>query len=136
MATTKKSENTNKTNAELAIEAHNKQTKIKKKAESSTIVNMMGKTQDFVICEGTDQEYTITLQYPGAARALEIEDIAATGKSVGDIAYSTLMNEAIKDVIVMPRVQSIDSYWNDHAGLAEVAITVLSFLNAGIGGFL
>lgn len=125
-----------KTNSELALEAHAKQNKSKKKSESSTIVNMMGKTQDFVICEGTDQEYTITLQYPGAARALEIEDIAATGKSVGDIAYSTLMNEAIKDVIVMPRVQSIDSYWNDHAGLAEVAITVLSFLNAGIGGFL
>ena len=130
------SNTTKKTNAELAIEAHNKQTKIKKKAESSTIANMMGKTQDFVICEGTDQEYTITLQYPGAARALEIEDIAATGKSVGDIAYSTLMSEAIKDVIVMPRVQSIDSYWNDHAGLAEVAITVLSFLNAGIAGSL
>lgn len=130
------SNTTKKTNAELAIEAHNKQTKIKKKAESSTIANMMGKTQDFVICEGTPQEYTITLQYPGGARALEIEDIAGTGKAVGDVAYSRLMNEAIKDVIVMPRVQSIDSYWNDHAGLAEVAVTVLSFLNAGIGGFL
>ena len=89
-----------------------------------------------MICEGTPQEYTITLQYPGGARALEIEDIAGTGKAVGDVAYSRLMNEAIKDVIVMPRVQSIDSYWNDHAGLAEVAVTVLSFLNAGIGGFL
>ncbi|QHJ85249.1 MAG: hypothetical protein [Bacteriophage sp.] len=130
------SNTTKKTNAELAIEAHNKQTKTKKKAESSTIANMMGKTQDFVICEGTDQEYTITLQYPGGARALEIEDIAGTGKAVGDIAYGTLMNEAIKDVIVMPRVQSIDSYWNTHGGLDEVAITVLSFLNAGIAGKL
>ena len=130
------SNTTKKTNAELAIEAHNKQTKTKKKVESSTIANMMGKTQDFVICEGTPQEYTITLQYPGGARALEIEDIAGTGKAVGDVAYSRLMNEAIKDVIVMPRVQSIDSYWNDHAGLAEVAVTVLSFLNAGIAGSL
>ena len=130
------SNTTNKTNAEIENEAHNKQTKTKKKAESSTIANMMGKTQDFVICEGTPQEYTITLQYPGGARALEIEDIAGTGKAVGDVAYSRLMNEAIKDVIVMPIVQSIDSYWNDHAGLAEVAITVLSFLNAGIAGSL
>ncbi|KGG53971.1 hypothetical protein [Lactobacillus sp. wkB10] len=135
MATTKKSE-TKKTNSELALEAHAKQNSAKKKAESSTIANMMGKTQDFVICEGTSKEYTITLQYPGAARALEIEDIAGTGKSVGDIAYSTLMEEAIKDVIVMPKVQTIDSYWNSHAGLAEVAITVLSFLNAGIEGNL
>lgn len=125
-----------KTNSELAIEANNKQSQVAKEAKNSSIENMMGRTEDFVICEGTPKEYTITLQYPGAARALEIEDIAGTGKSVGDIAYKTLMDEAIKDVIIAPKVKSINEFWNSHGGLNEVAVLVLSFLNLGIEGNL
>ena len=128
MATTK---NTKKTNSELALEAHQKQVKSAKLAETSTITSMMGKTKDIVVAKGTDHEYTITLQFPGVARAMEIEDIASN--QYGNMVFSLLMKEAIKDVIVSPKINSLD-FWDTHAGLGEVTIEVLSFLNDGING--
>lgn len=122
-----------KTNSELAIEAHNEQVKKANAIEKSEIASLMGKTTDVIIAEGTDREYTITLQYPGAARALEIEDIATN--KFGNIAFAPLMEEAIKDVIVVPKVTSLD-FWSSHPGLDEVSLSVLSFLNAGIKGNL
>lgn len=127
------SKKTAKSNSELAIEAHKKQAKSAKTVEESTIENIMGKTKDIVIAEGTDHEYTVTLQFPGAARAMEIEDIASN--KFGNIVYSLLMQEAIKDVIVAPKIKSLD-FWNTHAGLGDVTIEVLSFLNQGIAGQL
>lgn len=133
MANTTKKTVSKKTNSELAIEAHNEQVKKANAIEKSEIASLMGKTTDVIIAEGTDQEYTITLQYPGAARALEIEDIATN--KFGNIAFTPLMEEAIKDVIVVPKVTSLD-FWNSHPGLDEVSLSVLSFLNAGIKGNL
>lgn len=133
MANTTKKTVSKKTNSELAMEAHNEQVKKANAIEKSEIASLMGKTADVIIAEGTDQEYTITLQYPGAARALEIEDIATN--KYGNIAFTPLMEEAIKDVIVVPKVTSLD-FWNSHPGLDEVSLSVLSFLNAGIKGNL
>lgn len=133
MANTTKKTVSKKTNSELAIEAHNEQVKKANAIEKSEIASLMGKTTDVIIAEGTEQEYTITLQYPGAARALEIEDIATN--KFGNIAFTPLMEEAIKDVIVVPKVTSLD-FWNSHPGLDEVSLSVLSFLNAGIKGNL
>lgn len=127
------SKKTAKTNSELALEAHKKQAKSAKTVEESTVENIMGKTEDVVVAKGTDKEYTVTLQFPGAARAMEIEDIAAN--KFNNIAYSLLMEEAIKDVIVSPKIKSLD-FWNTHAGLGDVTIAVLSFLNKGIAGQL
>lgn len=131
MATSK---NTKKTNAELALEAHDKQVKRAKTIENASIGNMMGKTKDIVIAEGTEHEYTLTLQFPGVARAMEIEDIAAN--RFGGIAYEILMQEAIKDVIVSPKITSIDSFWNKYKGCGTATIKVLNFLNEGIEGEL
>lgn len=120
-----------KSNSELALEAHQKQVKSAKDAESSTITSMMGKTKTIVVAQDTDHEYSLTLQFPGVARAMEIEDIASN--QYGNMVFSLLMKEAIKDVIVSPKINSLD-FWDTHAGLGEVTIQVLTFLNDGING--
>lgn len=122
---------TAKSNAELALEAHQKQVKSAKDAESSTIASMMGKTKTIVVAQDTEHEYSLTLQFPGVARAMEIEDIASN--QYGNMVFSLLMKEAIKDVIVSPKINSLD-FWDTHAGLGEVTIQVLTFLNDGING--
>lgn len=122
---------TAKSNSELALEAHQKQVKSAKDAESSTITSMMGKTKTIVVAQDTDHEYSLTLQFPGVARAMEIEDIASN--QYGNMVFSLLMKEAIKDVIVSPKINSLD-FWDTHAGLGEVTIQVLTFLNDGING--
>lgn len=122
---------TAKSNSELALEAHQKQVKSAKDAESSTIASMMGKTKTIVIAQDTEHEYSLTLQFPGVARAMEIEDIASN--QYGNMVFSLLMKEAIKDVIVSPKINSLD-FWDTHAGLGEVTIQVLTFLNDGING--
>ena len=122
---------TAKSNSELALEAHQKQVKSAKDAESSTIASMMGKTKTIVVAQDTGHEYSLTLQFPGVARAMEIEDIASN--QYGNMVFSLLMKEAIKDVIVSPKINSLD-FWDTHAGLGEVTIQVLTFLNDGING--
>lgn len=122
---------TAKSNSELALEAHQKQVKSAKDAESSTIASMMGKTKTIVVAQDTDHEYSLTLQFPGVARAMEIEDIASN--QYGNMVFSLLMKEAIKDVIVSPKINSLD-FWDTHASLGEVTIQVLTFLNDGING--
>lgn len=122
---------TAKSNSELALEAHQKQIKSAKSAETSTIASMMGKTKTIVVAQDTDHEYSLTLQFPGVARAMEIEDIASN--QYGNMVFSLLMKEAIKDVIVSPKINSLD-FWDTHAGLGEVTIQVLTFLNDGING--
>lgn len=122
---------TAKSNSELALEAHQKQVKSAKDVESSTIASMMGKTKTIVVAQDTDHEYSLTLQFPGVARAMEIEDIASN--QYGNMVFSLLMKEAIKDVIVSPKINSLD-FWDTHAGLGEVTIQVLTFLNDGING--
>lgn len=122
---------TAKSNSELALEARQKQVKSAKDAENSTIASMMGKTKTIVVAQDTDHEYSLTLQFPGVARAMEIEDIASN--QYGNMVFSLLMKEAIKDVIVSPKINSLD-FWDTHAGLGEVTIQVLTFLNDGING--
>ena len=132
MATTKKPE-AKKTNSELALEAHDKQVKTAKQAKTSEIETMMGKTKEVTLEKGTDKEYTVVLQFPGVARAMEIEDIAAN--RFNNIAFSALMEECVKDVIVSPKISSVN-YWNSHPGLDELAPQVLRFLNQGLAGQL
>lgn len=105
-----------------------------KQYETSAIKNQMGITKDVTINEGTKYEYTLTLQFPGVDVASDIEDDAT--KADGNIRFSTLMREALKnDVIVRPHIKSID-FWNTHKGYGEVAGEVLNFLNSGIKGDL
>ena len=132
MATTKKSE-TKKTNSELALEAHDREVKNAKQAKTSEMENMMGKTKEITLCKGTDKEYTVVLQFPGVGRAMEIEDIAAN--RYNNLALSVFMQECVKDVIVSPKINSVN-YWNSHPGLGELTLEVLRFLNNGLAGQL
>ncbi|RVU70161.1 MULTISPECIES: hypothetical protein [Lactobacillus] len=122
-------------NAKKALAAHKQQTENAKSAKSSTIENMLGKTKVIKIGEGTDHGYSLTLRYPGVARAMQIEDIASGANAYKTIAVSLFMEEVIKDVIVSPKISSLD-FWNNHVGLAEVFDQTLSFLEAGINGDL
>ncbi|MCO6514947.1 MAG: hypothetical protein J6586_00200 [Snodgrassella sp.] len=125
---------TKKTNSELALEAHKKQVQKEQAAKKSEIVSILGKTKDVTIGEGTDHEYVLTLQYPGTARALEIMDLSAN--KYDHIAYSIFMQEAIKDVIISPKITSL-SFWDKHKySVVEAAVKVLSFLNEGLDGNL
>lgn len=132
MATTKKSE-TKKTNSELALEAHDREVKNAKQAKTSEMENMMGKTKEITLCKGTDKEYTVVLQFPGVGRAMEIEDIAAN--RYNNLALSVFMQECVKDVIVSPKINSVN-YWNSHPGLDELTPQVVNFLNQGLAGQL
>lgn len=94
-------------------------------AESSKVENMLGKTEVVYIEEGKPTEYGLKLQYPGSTRALQIQTISAPN---GDFDPVKLMDEAIKDVIVVPRIKSVDDFWNVHEGLSEAVQKVLQFL--------
>lgn len=131
--TTKKTETNKKTNAELALKAHEDQVKTIKQAQTSEIENMMGKTKEITLCKGTDKEYTVVLQFPGVARAMEIEDIAAN--RYNNLALSVFMEECVKDVIVSPKINSVN-YWNSHPGLDELTPQVVNFLNDGLAAQL
>lgn len=120
-----------KTNAKLAMAAHNKQNKQNEQAHTSEIASIMGMTKTITIAKGTDNEYQLTLQFPGVVRASEIEDNAAN--RFGNINFTELMREAIRDVIVSPHITSLD-YWNTHVGFSEVTLAVLRFLNDGLNG--
>lgn len=120
-----------KTNAKLAMAAHNKQNKQNEQAHTSEIASIMGKTKTITIAKGTNHEYQLTLQFPGVVRASEIEDNAAN--RFGNINFTELMRESLRDVIVSPHIKSLD-YWNTHVGFNEVTLAVLRFLNDGLSG--
>lgn len=120
-------------NAELALKAHKQRSNDAKSAETSEIKNMMGMTKTIKIAEGTPHEYSLTLRFPGVVRASEIEDIASN--RFDNIVYTELMREAIKDVIISPKISSLD-FWNNHAGYSEVSFKILNFLNQGLNGEL
>ena len=120
-------------NAELALAAHKQQSKDAKSAHDSSIENMMGMTKVITINKGTPKEYSLTLRFPGVARAMEIEDMS--NDQYGNTAFSQFMQLVIQDVIVSPKIKSLD-FWNEHAGFSEVAVQALRFLNAGLEGNL
>lgn len=110
------------------LNARNKQLK------DSAIVNQKGISKDVVINEGTEHEYTLTMQFPGVAVASSIEDDAT--RADGSIRFTDLMQGAVDNgVFVQPRIKSLD-FWDTHKGYGEVAGELLNFLNDGIAGDL
>lgn len=106
----------------------------KKQYQTSEITNQYGITKDITVNEGTDKEYTLTVQYPGIAIASQIEDDATNTN--GSIRFSNLMQGAVdNDLFVQPHIKSV-AFWDNHKGYGEVAGAVLSFLNDGINGNL
>ena len=112
-------------NAKLAQEQHDEQVRIKKQAESSKIESLEGKTKTVTIRKGTDQEYTLELQFPGAERASTL--IEDSRNPFGQPNLPELLKESLKDVVIAPHIESL-KWWNCHEGLYEAANAVLNFL--------
>lgn len=112
-------------NAKLAQEQHDEQVRIKKQAESSKIESLEGKTKTVTIRKGTDQEYTLELQFPGVERASTL--IEDSRNPFGQPNLPELLKESLKDVVIAPHIESL-KWWNYHEGLYEAANTVLNFL--------
>ena len=116
-------------NSKKALEIHAQQKHDTDSAKESTLKSMMGLTRTIKIAEGTDKEYSLTLRYPGIVRASQIEDDIQN--PFGNVSFSALMEEAIKYIIVSPKIKSTE-FWDSHANFAEVALKVNQFLNEGI----
>lgn len=116
-------------NSKKALAIHKQANKNVSSAKDSTIKSMLGMTKTIKIAEGTPQEYSLTLKYPGIARASQIEDDIQN--PFGNVSFSALMSEAIKYIIISPKIKSV-SFWDTHVNYAEVALKVNQFLNEGI----
>lgn len=112
-------------NAKLAEKAHEEQVRIAKEAESSKIDPLTSQEETVVINEDTDQEYKLKLRFPGVRKASTmIEDCR---NPFGQPNLPVLLESALKDVIVQPRIKNLD-WWNTHKGLYEAAGKVYQFL--------
>lgn len=133
MAETKKNTEvvSDEENAKKALEIHKQQQLNLNSAEDSEIESIMGKTTTVTIAEDSEHPYTLTLRFPGTARASQIEDDASN--QYGNINFTALMEQAIQYVIVSPKIKSLD-FWDTHEGYSEVSAQVLNFLNAGLNG--
>lgn len=116
-------------NAKKALEIHKQQKKNVEAAEASTMKSMFGMTETVTIAENSKHPYSITMRYPGTAIASQIED-DATNRYNG-VNMTELMEQAIKHVIISPRITSLD-FWDTHEGYSEVFANVLQFLNEGL----
>lgn len=99
---------------------------ILKLAESSKIADTFGKKKIVFIDKDRATKYALELTYPGSVRASDI--IQESYMSNGQYSFSTLMQEAIKDVITLPHITDLD-FWNHHTNFGEAAVKVFDFLN-------
>lgn len=120
-------------NSKKALAIHAQQKHDAELAKDSELKSMLGMTRTIKIAEGTDKEYSLGLRFPGIARASQIEDDIQN--PFGNVSFSALMEEAIKYIIVSPKIKSIE-FWDTHANFSEVALKVNQFLNEGINGQL
>lgn len=99
---------------------------ILKLAESSKIADTFGKKKIVFIDKDRATKYALELTYPGSVRASDI--IQKSYMTNGQYSFSTLMQEAIKDVITLPHITDLD-FWNHHTNFGEAAVKVFDFLN-------
>lgn len=96
-------------------------------AKRSEVASVQGQTETFTVKKGTQDEYPITLRFPGVAdawRILESDTKDASGTLVGPAVLENAINAGL---IVAPKITSID-FWNTHKGLYEAATYVVQFL--------
>lgn len=110
----------------MADEIHATQRKVAEQAKLSAIPSRMGQRKNVTIAKGTDQEYTLTLQFPGTRVASQIRDGAMN--VFNNISRAGLMEQAIQSIIVNPHIESLD-FWDTHAGYDEVCDEVMLFLS-------
>lgn len=120
------------TNAEIAMQAHKKQQKIKKQAASNTFKSMKGERKEVVLSKGTDGENTIIIVYPGIDVASQIVESNAVPNSAFGFSLNGTMHAAIDNgIIVSPHITSFD-YWDTHDGFVEAATAIYNFLATGM----
>lgn len=100
---------------------------ILKLAESSKIADTFGKKKIVFIDKDRSTKYALQLQYPGSIRASEI--LQECYMRNGQYSFKILMEEAVKDVITLPKIDSAKKFWNQHTNFDEAAVKVFNFLN-------
>lgn len=108
------------------LSIHDQDERLLAMAESSKIESRLGETKIIYVNEDDPKAmYGLRIQYPGSSRATEL-----IGRLGGD-GFDPIgfLNEAIKDVIVVPRINSVDDFFNTHKGLGKVVNQVANFLS-------
>ena len=96
-------------------------------AESSKIADTFGKKKIVFIDKDRATKYALQLTYPGSVRASEIlQDCYMRN---GQYSFKTLMQNAVKDVITLPKITDMEDFWNHHTNFDEAAVKVFNFLN-------
>lgn len=115
-----------KTTAKTGEEAVAKERTLRKKVVDSAIPDRRQEQETVTIKAGTPQEYDLKLAFPGVVAASQLREGARN--IFGQIDRTALMEDAIKTVIVEPKINSLDDFWNTHAGFDEATDAVISFL--------
>lgn len=96
-------------------------------AEKSKIKNLFGKTEVVFIDEKRPTKYALELTYPGSVEASDILQQALMENGAYSMKY--IMERAIKEVITLPRINSVEDFWNCHTNFGEAATKVFNFLS-------
>ena len=118
-----------KSTKEVANDLTNVREEAKQQAANNVITSRFGKTETFKINEGEDDEQTVMLQFPGTIKASDLMDGAAN--PFGNINRTFFMEQAIKNVIVAPKMKDL-SWFDTHHGYNEVFEKAYSFLTEGL----
>lgn len=122
-------EEAKKTTKEVANEVAGTRTAAREQAAKNAITSRFGKTKTFKIDEGTDHEQTFILQFPGTVEASNLLDSAQN--PFGNLARTFFMEQAIKKIIVAPKIKDL-KFFDEHHGYSEVYDQVVSFLTDGL----
>lgn len=112
----------------------NKQTVVNVNDETqkpSELKSMLGNVKVITVNKGTKDEYKLTLQFPGVARASQMRDDCRD--VFGNPRRTDFMQEAIKYLIVKPHIASLD-WWNTHKGFDEATNKVMDYFYNAING--
>ena len=118
-------ETVKKTTKQVADEMANVNETAKTEAQKNTITSRFNKTETFKTNEGEEGEQTWLIQFPGTAAASDLLD--ASSNPFGNINRTYFMQQAIKSIVVAPKIKDI-SWFDTHKGYTEVYAHVLSFL--------
>lgn len=120
-------------NSKKAVDLVNQMKDNAKNAATSQMASLMGHTKTVTIGEDVDPDlaYTITLRFPGVARASDIID--GSQNPFGNLIRTALLEECIRHVIVSPKIKNLD-FFDTHIGYDQVFAECRNFLDEGLAG--
>lgn len=121
-------------NAKKAVEMAQQLKDNAKGAATSQMKSIMGYTKTVKIGEDVDPDlaYSITLRFPGVARASDIID--GSENPFGNLIRTAFLEECIRHVVVSPKIKDLDEFFDTHIGYNEVFDECRNFLNQGLNG--